>query len=1386
MRKTWASKMLAMALTGVTVMGSIPAYTVYAAPAEQQQGTTYYVSSLHGDDANDGKSENQAFASVTKINDITLGPGDKVLLEKGSVFTDQYLHVQGSGSAEAPIEISTYGEGNRPRIDANGTGVWYQDYGNHLDNTGHKWQGNVSSTILLKDVEYIEISGLELTNDRETSKEDDGLNYNDANVMDRTGVAGVAKDKGTVDHIVLDDLYVHDVDGNVINKHMANGGIYFIVEKPTDESVTGASKFNDLTIENCSVVTTNRWGIAAAYTYAWAELNTAHLNADALEKYASSNVVIQNNYIKAAGGDAITTMYVDQPLVQYNVAEDCSRQMNPTDYPSGWQRVAAGIWPWKCKDSVFQYNECYNNQYAYHGNGDGQAWDADWTDGTLYQYNYSHGNSRGAIMFCGAEAVNTTFRYNISQNELTGPLDLPGNPDAHIYNNTFYMNENITSIFDRTGGNAVMENNIFYYDGKTPLSQNWYPGGTIVYDNNLYYNFANTPSGDENAVVVSAGTKVLEDAGSGPSANASGKAYINTDATVFDGYKLPDDSPAVNAGKKITDNNGYVQEHDFFGHALTSVPEIGAAESDVVSLKAASHTYEISDQNGISGLAKNTTVEKLLKNLIIDSAVEVTVKSGDKVLAADDVVKGGDTIVLTYNGQSVEYTIVANTDKELKETVYMVSGKTIDIPATEKNPTTVGEVLQNVSVHETANAAVVSDGKVMDDTAQIADGMTLRITAEDGTTNEYTIAVKNDYHWVANYVNAQQGNVWFGQIKYKDTDAWTNMTTYDKDWPNWQVNTYYGPGVDAPSHAAAVSVNNIQYHGLISSPPKSTISTAMAYRAPKSGVISFKIRNTDSESRKEPYLRQNGNNPDHGTLTLNLMHNDEVLHSVTLAKSFETGEWPDEVLVQVEAGDYIRVTATANGNPERPSAHITPMITYVDDTEAPVVSEKDVTATDVTTDSAVINWEAATDNVGVVGYNVYVNGEKVNDELITDTTYTLTNLIDNKEYNVEITAVDAAGNESEKSAAATFTTVEIDRVAPSVPGEVTATDITETDATISWTASTDNVGVAGYDIYVDGQKQNTELVTDTTYTLSGLKRNTSYNVEVYAFDERGNRSEAGVLTFKTIRIYPDGLASEAAEDGKYYYYKDGKVAEDVTTVAGNENGWFYVENGVVNSDYTGFASNDAGDWYVEKGQVTFAKNNILQDTTGKLGEKGAWYYVVGSNVKHIDTVAANEYGWFKITNGKVDFDYTGIAANEYGWWRIVNGAVDFNCNSVESNEHGWFKISGGAVDFNYTGIAPNQYGWWRIVNGAVDFNCNSVEHNEYGWFKISGGAVDFNYTGVAKNQYGWWMIENGAVNFKYTGLVRSESGWWYVKNGCVDFSNQQYLRINGKLYKVID
>ncbi len=77
---------------------------------------------------------------------------------------------------------------------------------------------------------------------------------------------------------------------------------------------------------------------------------------------------------------------------------------------------------------------------AAHGNGDGQPWDADYGDGTNYQYNYSHGNTASTIMFCGPQSINNTFRYNISQNEDMGPLDPAGNTgNCQVYNNTFYI-----------------------------------------------------------------------------------------------------------------------------------------------------------------------------------------------------------------------------------------------------------------------------------------------------------------------------------------------------------------------------------------------------------------------------------------------------------------------------------------------------------------------------------------------------------------------------------------------------------------------------------------------------------------------------------------------------------------------------------------------------------------------------------------------------------------------------------------------------------------------------------------------------------------------------------------------------------------------------------
>lgn len=686
MKKKWISAVLSLALVGTSITTMAPVYTVHA-QEETAQGTTYYVSSIHGDDKNDGTAENRAFQTLEKINQIILKPGDQILLEKGSVFNDQWMHLKGSGSAEAPIKVSTYGEGNRPQIHTNGQGQWEMNFGKPLDNQNHKWHGTVSSSILLKDVEYVEITGLEITNDRGTKNDPEGDKaYNDADCMDRTGVAGVAKDKGTLDHIVLDDLYIHDVDGNVYNKHMTNGGIYFVVEKPEDESKTGIARYDDVQIRNCRLDTVNRWGIAVGYTYNWDKFTTGELSDDVMDKYSSTNVVIENNYLNDVGGDAITTMYLDEPLIQYNVSQNGSRQINTTDYSKqqpvldkngnptgqlqgvGAGRVAAGIWPWKCKNAVFQYNECFSTLNAANGNGDGQPWDADYGDGTNYQYNYSHGNTASTIMFCGYQSVNNTFRYNISQNEDMGPLDPAGNSgNTQVYNNTFYIKEGLNSIWHTSHGNAGpvnMENNIFYFAGeKEATVDNWNPSGNKTYSNNLFYNVSNYPE-DANGVKVAAGTKVLENAGSGPSAPAEdGRARLHEDSTastVFDGYKLVENSPAINAGKIITDKNGYQVEKDFFGNEVSGIPDIGAHETRTASLTISSDKYTIDQAKKeitIDTIEK-VTAKQLLDSLVVEDDVTVELKRGSSVLTGGVRLAEGDELIASYDGETVAYKMV--------------------------------------------------------------------------------------------------------------------------------------------------------------------------------------------------------------------------------------------------------------------------------------------------------------------------------------------------------------------------------------------------------------------------------------------------------------------------------------------------------------------------------------------------------------------------------------------------------------------------------------------------------------------------------------------------------------------------------------------------------
>ncbi len=240
---------------------------------------------------------------------------------------------------------------------------------------------------------------------------------------------------------------------------------------------------------------------------------------------------------------------------------------------------------------------------------------------------------------------------------------------------------------------------------------------------------------------------------------------------------------------------------------------------------------------------------------------------------------------------------------------------------------------------------------------------------------------------------------------------------------------------------------------------------------------------------------------------------------------------------------------------------------------------------------------------------------------------------------------------------------------------------------------------------------------------------------------------------------------------------------------------------------------DSGNWYYYKnGTVDTSVTDVIKDTIGTIGTKGAWWNVVNGKVTPGETVAKNSSGWWYINaNGMVDFNYTGFAKNGNGSWYCENGKVNFNVNSVLKDTAGkigdagtWWYVVGSQVQTGYTGLAnyKNASGWWYIESGKVTFTANTVAKNKNGWYYVNNSKVDFSYTGLAQNNYGKWYVRNGTVTFDqngvfkdavgaignagawwyvtgskvqtgYTGLAnyKNANGWWYIQNGQVDFTH---------------
>ena len=217
---------------------------------------------------------------------------------------------------------------------------------------------------------------------------------------------------------------------------------------------------------------------------------------------------------------------------------------------------------------------------------------------------------------------------------------------------------------------------------------------------------------------------------------------------------------------------------------------------------------------------------------------------------------------------------------------------------------------------------------------------------------------------------------------------------------------------------------------------------------------------------------------------------------------------------------YIVATDDA-GNGSAPSNTLNVTTLTPADTAAPTAST--LSASGITTATADLTWTAATDNLGVTGYDLYQNG--VLKTTTTATSLTVNGLSAATAYSFYIVAKDAAGNGSAPSNTLNVTTLTpADTTAPTA-STLSASGITTTSADLSWNAATDNIGVAGYNVYQNGVL--TITTSATSLTVNGLSAATAYSFYIVAKDAAGNLSSASNTVNATTLSLDTTLPSAA-------------------------------------------------------------------------------------------------------------------------------------------------------------------------------------------------------------------------------------------------------------------
>ena len=431
------------------------------------------------------------------------------------------------------------------------------------------------------------------------------------------------------------------------------------------------------------------------------------------------------------------------------------------------------------------------------------------------------------------------------------------------------------------------------------------------------------------------------------------------------------------------------------------------------------------------------------------------------------------------------------------------------------------------------------------------------------------------------------------------------------------------------------------------------------------------------------------------------------------------------------------IAKDAAGNSATSTAVTVTVSNSTTDTTPPTVSIS-APANGATVSGTVSVTANASDNVGVASVQFQLDGANVG-ALDTTAPYSFswnTTTATNASHTVRAIAKDAAGN-STTSAGVTVTVNNgaADTTPPSVPTGLTATAASSSQINLSWTASTDNVGVTGYKVFRGGSQIATS--TTTSFSDTGLSASTSFSYTVAASDAAGNTSAQSSSATATTQGSGGGGGS-------------GQIPSTL--------GWFSIPN-------TNFARVQQTSWpaagdpsmvFVAWGGATFdTKRNRLTVFGGGHGDyKGNEVYVLDLQANPITPVRLTEPDQYPIGQtclGTVPGHAPDpVSRHMYGGLTYLptqdamfvmgGSAADSGCgqndgyyfnlasNTWTQRSPGWNAWQNAVPNCDYNGAAGTVLCFNNTVGSMFVYNPSQNTMTEQS--QEAGGFPDLSFTGV--------------------------------------------------------